>query len=83
MAARQLTVEERVLMEHALGRHYPHKARDHRNWYAVGPESTEFKVWEQLAVDGLAKRGREINHTGGLVYFHVTDAGKEALDGDG
>ena len=77
---RPLTPEERSLMEHALGR--GSRAKDARNHFAVGKDSPDFAVWEQLVADGFAKRGREISWTGGLVYFHVTEDGKEALDGD-
>lgn len=74
---RPITLLEREVMDHALGRTYPNKARDYRNHFAARPGSEDYEVWERLEVDQLAQRGRTI--PGGLVYFQVTEAGKQAL----
>lgn len=59
------------LMTHALGKD------GFRNYYAAEPADKEAKGWEALVELGLAVRGRAI--PGGLVYYHVTDAGVAAL----
>lgn len=75
-----LSNDERSMMEHALGRDYPHKSRDYRNYYAAAKDGPEFATWTRLVERGLAKERTRVDWTP-LVYFHVTDAGKAALDG--
>lgn len=67
-------------MEHALGRDYPHKAKDYRNYYAASREGADFKAWMSLVDRGLATKRTDVAWTP-CVYFGVTDAGKAELDG--
>jgi hypothetical protein len=75
-----LTAKERDLMEHALGRDYPHKAKDYRNWYAAGRGGPDFDAWMSLVDRGLATKRTDVAWTP-CAYFGVTDAGKAELDG--
>lgn len=77
---RPLTAQERELLEHALGRDYPHKERDFRNYYAEAREAPTYEVWRSLEARGLARSKAQDPQLGDLVYFFVTDAGKAALD---
>ena len=76
----ELTIQERELMEHALGRDYPHKERDFRNHYVIGEECPDIAAWRALASRGLATE-RPYSLAQGSYLFRVTDAGKAALDG--
>ena len=74
-----LTKNEREMMEHALGRDYPHKSRDFRNYY-VTMDPADIATWRSLVERGLAtEQRRSTLHA--MVTFNVTDAGKAALDG--
>jgi hypothetical protein len=75
-----LTAKERDLMEHALGRDYPHKSKDYRNYYAASREGADFKAWMSLVDRGLATKRTDVAWTP-CAYFGVTDAGKAELDG--
>lgn len=61
-------------IDHALGRPVDPLGETTRNFYA-----TELETGEGQRINGSAwwRRGRSI--PGGLVYFHVTDAGKKVL----
>jgi hypothetical protein len=74
-----LTPAERDVMEHALGRNYPHKDPDHRNYFAAERDEATFLVWVGLARRGLATEQARVTWNT-LSYFRVTDAGKAALD---
>lgn len=76
-----LTPTERDLMEHALGRNYPHKDRDYRNYFAAERDEETFLVWVGLARRGLAMEQARVTWST-LSYFRVTDAGKAVLDGE-
>jgi hypothetical protein len=74
-----ITAKERDLMEHALGRDYPHKERDYRNYYNTGLDTYEdddVRAWNRLVRLGFAEGWT----AGGLLYYRVTDAGRAALD---
>jgi hypothetical protein len=77
----KLSPRERELMEHALGRDYPHKKpRDFRNYYAADRAGREYREWSALVERRLATKRTEVSWTP-LIYFAVSDAGKAALDG--
>ncbi len=70
-----MTPEQRDVLRHALGLN--RKDKPYRNFYAAEPDD---KICNEL-VDKLAMtRGREI--PGGLVYFYVTNFGRELANRD-
>ncbi len=72
-----LTKLEREMMLHALGRDYPHKAPDFRNYYNVSRGGPDDLAWSGLVDRHLAERWL----AGDLVYYRVSAAGLAVLDG--
>lgn len=70
----ELTEKERDILDHSLG-----GPKRYRNYFAADPcYEGDHLVIHGLVQRGLMVAGREI--PGGLRYYHVTPAGKEALD---
>jgi hypothetical protein len=75
-----MTEAQRDILRHSLGLNYGTDL--HRNYYATGPGASDFDDIEALVAAGLMRRGREIPDDTGLRYYHVTEAGKRALEAD-
>lgn len=72
------TLEEREMMEHALGIQVKcgQKTKGgYRNYFAAGP-GRDTEIWNGLVEKGLAVKGQS---RWGDDYFHVTDAGKKEV----
>lgn len=70
MSETTVTARHIEVIEHSLG------DRTHwRNYYAADPDDA---LLVEMTEMGLMKRGRAI--PGGLVYYHVTEAGKALRD---
>lgn len=70
-----LSERGRDLMFHALGG--GSRRPGFRNHFAADPEGDDYQTIQELVADGLMRRGATI--PGGLVYFHVTEAGQELM----
>lgn len=69
----QITEDDADTLRHSLGI-VGRKKQPSRNFYATEPDDPQIT---RLAEAGLMRRGRNI--PGGLVYFHVTEAGAAAV----
>lgn len=75
----RLTERQRELMRHALG--LSQKKESYRNYFAAAPGTDDFHEWVNMQLSGAAMRGRTINQPPNeLVIFHVTEAGRRALE---
>ena len=75
-----VTPYERRLLEQMFGLHLlTASERGRQNEYAVRPlaGTADYDAMLDMQKRGLVTRGREI--PGGLVYFHATDAGRQAV----
>lgn len=73
------TRAEREILEHSLGiqKIGGKKTKGgYRNYFAASPGSPDYELCVGLADKGLM---RQRPSTEGLVYFHVTDAGKKDI----
>lgn len=71
-----VSAHQRLMMEHALGRDYPNKTRDYRNYYVLSyQDENDVHAWLQLIRLQLAT-ARFAPET---IIFYVTDKGKEFL----
>jgi hypothetical protein len=66
------------VMRHTLGFSDPYgEGKSYRNYFASGSGSTDWDVLQQLVAEGLmASRPVEV-FAKGMVYFQVTDAGRD------
>ncbi len=67
-----MTSEQREILRHALGLNRGDAVEPYRNYYADEPNA---KTCNELVEKGAMIKGREIE--GGLIYYHVTNFGKE------
>ena len=72
------TVYDREVMRHALGLN--NAAKSYRNRFLSDPSGADFDVWQRLVILGLAVNHGPTEITGGLVFFSVTDAGREIAE---
>lgn len=70
------TPQERHIIEHSLGLSHDRK-RSYRNHFATDERGGDYKTIAGLCNRGLMEKGRQIS--GGMYYFHVTEAGKKSL----
>lgn len=71
----EITKEQLGILRHALGYNAETgTGSEYRNHYAANPDDEPLP---ELVEMGLIQRGSQI--PGGLVYYHVTDAGKRVV----
>ena len=71
-----MTGQKRDILRHALGLDY--KDKPWRNFFATAPDCDCWADIVELEKEGLMVRGH-VEALGGLVYFHVTEAGRKAM----
>ncbi len=69
------TQRQTEILRHTLGA--DSRSPGYRNHYAAEPNGDNYADILALVEMGLMKRGRDI--PGGLIYFHVTEAGQELI----
>lgn len=71
-----VTAEELHILRHSLGLTLPGD-EPYRNYYCTGPTADNYADCENLVGKGLMVRGKSQVKEGSLIYFHVTDKGKD------